>query len=217
MTGAYRSVVDRVEAAARRSGRTPAEVTLVAVSKGQPADAIGALHALGHRHFGENRATELAEKAPLLPDDITWHFVGTIQRRRIPMIRSHAALVHSFDRTALVAPWGGDTGPPVLLQVNLAAEPQKHGVAEDGAGALVAAAVAAGIRCRGLMVMPPVASDPELSRPWFRRLAELRTRLSADHPGLTELSMGMTDDFEVAVEEGASFIRVGRAIFGERT
>jgi PLP dependent protein len=216
MTGAYRSVIERVETAARRSGRTAGEVTVVAVSKGQPVEAIGTLHALGHRHFGENRADELAAKAPLLPDDITWHFVGTIQRRRIPMIRAHAALVHSFDRTALVAPWGGDLGPPALVQVNLAAEPQKHGVAEDGAGALVAAVVAAGIRCRGLMVMPPVASDPELSRPWFRRLAELRIRLAADHPGLTELSMGMTDDFEVAVEEGASLIRVGRAIFGER-
>jgi PLP dependent protein len=213
----FSAVLGRVAAAADRSGRSPDEVTVVAVSKGQPVGAIRALYARGHRHFGENRAGELEAKAPHLPGDVVWHFVGTVQRRKLAVIRERAALVHSFDRMALVAPWGGAPAPPVLIQVNLAAEPQKHGVDPDGAGLLVAAAEDAGIGCRGLMVMPPLAADPEESRVWFRRLAELRHRLAADHPALVELSMGMTDDFEVAVEEGATLIRVGRAIFGERT
>jgi pyridoxal phosphate enzyme (YggS family) len=209
--------MERVAAAGYRSGRDPDDVTVVAVSKGQPVEAIRALHERGHRHFGENRAAELEAKAPQLPDDIVWHFVGTVQRRKLGIIRARASLVHSFDRIALVAPWGGDEAPPVLVQVNLAAEPQKHGADREAVPALIAAAEEAGIRCQGLMVMPPLPSDPEDSRPWFGELAELRRRLAAEHPSLVELSMGMSDDFEVAVEEGATVIRVGRAIFGERT
>jgi pyridoxal phosphate enzyme (YggS family) len=209
--------MERVAAAGYRSGRDPDDVTVVAVSKGQPVEAIRALHERGHRHFGENRAAELEAKAPQLPDDIVWHFVGTVQRRKLGIIRARASLVHSFDRMALVAPWGGDLAPPVLVQVNLAAEPQKHGAYREAVPALLAAAEEAGIRCRGLMVMPPLPADPEDSRPWFGELAELRRRLAAEHPSLVELSMGMSDDFEVAVEEGATVIRVGRAIFGERT
>lgn len=216
MTEGLGSVVDRMAAAAARSGRDPASVTLVAVTKGQPVEAIRAAYDLGHRHFGENRAAELAEKAPQLPDDIVWHFVGTVQRRRIELIRPVAAVVHSLDRQALIDPWSRSTAPPMLVQVNLAAEPQKHGVAVDGVADLVAAAMAAGIACRGLMLIPPLADRPEQSRPWFRRLAELRRQLAVAHPHLVELSMGMTDDFEVAIEEGASLIRVGRAIFGPR-
>lgn len=217
MTGAYGAVLDRVAAAAARVGRSPDEVTVVAVSKGRTVEEIAALHDAGHRHFGENRAAELAAKAPRLPGDIAWHFVGAVQRRKLPVVRALAALVHSFDRVALVAPWGGAEAPPVLVQVNLAAEPQKHGVATGEAAALVEAAEAAGIRCRGLMVMPPIAAHAEESRVWFRRLADLGRSLAERHPALVELSMGMSDDFEVAVEEGATLIRVGRAIFGERT
>jgi hypothetical protein len=209
--------MERVAAAGDRSGRDPDEVTVVAVSKGQSVEAIRALYERGHRHFGENRAAELEAKAPQLPDDIVWHFVGTVQRRKLGIIRARASLVHSFDRMALVAPWGGDEAPPVLVQVNLAVEPQKHGADRAEVPALIAAAEEADIRCRGLMVMPPLAADPEDSRPWFGELAELRRRLAAERPSLVELSMGMSDDFEVAVEEGATVIRVGRAIFGERT
>ncbi len=213
----FSAVIDRVAAAADRAGRSPEQVTVVAVSKGQPVEAIRALYERGHRHFGENRAAELEAKAPQLPDDVVWHFVGTVQRRKLGIIRARAALVHSFDRMALVAPWGGAGAPPVLVQVNLAAEPQKHGADRAAVASVVDAAEEAGIRCQGLMVMPPLAADPEDSRPWFGELAELRRRLAADHPSLVELSMGMSDDFEVAVEEGATLIRVGRAIFGERT
>ncbi|MBA2338044.1 MAG: YggS family pyridoxal phosphate-dependent enzyme [Acidimicrobiia bacterium] len=203
-------------AAATRSGRDPASVTLVAVSKGQSVETIRAAYELGHRHFGENRAAELADKAPQLPGDIVWHFVGTLQRRRIELIRPVAALVHSLDRLALIDSWSRSPAPPMLVQVNVAAEQQKHGVAVDKAGDLVAAAEAAGIACRGLMLIPPLADRPEQSRPWFQRLATLQRRLAVEHPDLVELSMGMTDDFEVAIEEGASLIRVGRAIFGAR-
>lgn len=217
MTDGYRSVLGRIEAAARRSNRDPASVTLVAVGKGRPVEAIRSLYELGHRDFGENRAAELAEKAALLPGDIRWHFVGTVQRRRIPTIRPLVDLLHSLDREQLVERWSGEGAPPVLVQVNLAAERQKHGVAPEATARLLAAAEAVGVRCLGLMVIPPVADNPERSRPWFRRLAELRARLVPYHPDLTELSMGMTDDLEVAIEEGASLIRVGRAIFGART
>ncbi|CAN5268516.1 MAG: YggS family pyridoxal phosphate-dependent enzyme [Acidimicrobiia bacterium] len=217
MTDGYRSVLGRIEAAARRSNRDPASVTLVAVGKGRPVEAIRSLYELGHRDFGENRAAELAEKAALLPGDIRWHFVGTVQRRRIPTIRPLVDLLHSLDREQLVERWSGEGAPPVLVQVNLAAERQKHGVAPEATARLLAAAEAVGIRCLGLMVIPPIADSPERSRPWFRRLAELRARLAPYHPDLTELSMGMTDDLEVAIEEGASLIRVGRAIFGART
>ena len=220
MTGVgdgFSAVIDRVAVAAERAGRSPDQVTVVAVSKGQPVEAVRALYERGHRHFGENRAAELEAKAPQLPDDVVWHFVGTVQRRKLGIIRARAALVHSFDRMALVAPWGGAGAPPVLVQVNLAAEPQKHGADRAAVASVVDAAEEAGIRCQGLMVMPPLAADPEDSRPWFGGLAELRRRLAAEHPSLVELSMGMSDDFEVAVAEGATLIRVGRAIFGERT
>ena len=105
---------------------------------------------------------ELEAKAPQLPDDVVWHFVGTVQRRKLGIIRARAALVHSFDRMALVAPWGGAGAPPVLVQVNLAAEPQKHGADRAAVASVVDAAEEAGIRCQGLMVMPPLAADAAL-------------------------------------------------------
>ncbi len=208
----------RVAEAAARAGRAPDEVTLVAVSKGHGVEAVRAAYEAGQRHFGENRAAELAAKAPLLPGDIRWHYVGTLQRRKVPLARAHTALLHSLDRPSLAAAWSRGDGPtpPALIQVNVAGESQKHGVAPGEVPALLEAATAAGITCRGLMLIPPLPERPEQSRPWFRELVALRGRLLPTHPLLTELSMGMTDDFEVAVAEGATLIRVGRAIFGAR-
>jgi pyridoxal phosphate enzyme (YggS family) len=208
------AVLQRVGAAAGRAGADPDAVTLVAVSKGRPIEAIEELYDAGHRDFGENRPEELAAKAPRLPDDIRWHMVGTIQRRKAAAAAEHAVLIHSLDRDSLARRLSGlDRSPPVLVQVNLAGEAQKHGVVPEAVGGLIELARGLGLDVRGLMLIPPVPSVPEDSRRWFVGLRELRDRLAAVHVGLDELSMGMTDDFEVAVEEGASIIRVGRAIF----
>ncbi len=208
----------RIAAAAARVGRAPEEVTLVAVGKAHPLDTLRAAYDAGHRTFGENRAQELVEKAAAMPDDVVWHFVGPLQSNKARLVRPIATLLHSMDRASLAAAWlkGPGTAPPVLVEVNLGEEPQKAGVPPAAAAELVAAVVGKGIEVRGLMAIPPITPDPEGARPYFRRLAALRSRLSARWPQITELSMGMTDDFEVAVEEGATIVRVGRAIFGPR-
>lgn len=213
-----RAVLERVAAAAAGAGRDPTTVRLVAVSKGQPVAAIAEAYAAGHRDFGENRADELLDKVPQLPDDIRWHFIGSLQSRKAKLVRPHTWLLHSLDRPSLVRAWVRDAErvPPALIEINLAAETQKGGVAPEGLGDLLASAVAAGISCRGLMIIPPQPDRPEDSRQWFARLVALRHLWVGRYPSLVELSMGMTDDFEVAVEEGATVIRVGRAIFGPR-
>ncbi|HSF85217.1 MAG TPA: YggS family pyridoxal phosphate-dependent enzyme [Acidimicrobiia bacterium] len=207
-----------MDTAIRRAGRQPEEVLLVAVSKGHSVESIAAAYAAGHRDFGENRADEMMTKVPRLPDDIRWHFVGALQSRKARLVRPRTWLLHSLDRPSLLRAWVRDglPVPPALVQVNIAREPQKHGVDPDEVATLVESARDAGIECRGLMILPPAPTDPEDSRPWFRELVALQKRLRPAFPELAELSMGMTDDFEVAISEGASVIRVGRAIFGPR-
>jgi PLP dependent protein len=209
-----------VVAAAGRCGRDPGEVTIVGITKYASDEAVLAAYAEGLRDFGENRSDGFVARAALLPGDVRMHFVGRLQGNKVRHVRPIAHLLHSLDRPELAGYWmkGPGSPPPVLVEVNLAGEQQKGGIDPDGVGALVAAAVAMGLDVRGLMTVPPVAAAAEESRRWFRALRELRDRLRADHPGLTELSMGMTDDYPVAVEEGATFLRVGRAIFEpERT
>ena len=215
----YREVLDRIRAAADRAGRDPSAITLVAVSKSKPASDIRSLYDLGHRDFGENRAQEMAEKAAALPADIRWHFVGALQTNKARLVRPVTHLLHSMDRESLAFAWAKGIGaaPPVLIQVNTGSEPQKAGVAAGEAAALLQTLLDVGITIRGLMAIPPVAEDAESMRPHFAELRELRDHLSELHGGVQELSMGMTDDFEIAIEEGASLIRVGRAIFGPRT
>jgi pyridoxal phosphate enzyme (YggS family) len=215
----YEQVVERVAAASARVGRDPASVTLVAVSKAKPVSDIEAVYRLGHRDFGENRAQEMAEKAAQLPDDIRWHFVGALQTNKARLIRPLTHLLHSMDRESLAGAWAKGSGlpPPVLLQVNTGREPQKSGVLPEDAGTTLSQVLSLGIEVRGLMVIPPLSDDPEDQRPHFALLRDLRDHLAREHPAVAELSMGMSDDFEVAVEEGSSIIRVGRAIFGERT
>lgn len=211
------SVQDRVAEACRRAGRSPEEVTVVAVSKGRPVEAIGALYELGHRDFGENRADELAEKAPRLPSDIRWHFVGHLQSNKARLVRPVASCLHSMDRTSLAKAWlkGAGTPPPAYLQVNIGREPQKFGVDPEEAEESAARFEALGLSLLGVMAILPIVEKPEDSRPYFRDLATLGRRVAAVVPGAEGLSMGMTDDFEVAVEEGATVIRVGRAIFDQ--
>lgn len=209
------SVRSRVDVAARRAGRDPGAVTVVAVSKGRPVDEILDLYDRGQRDFGENRAGELAEKVGSLPGDIRWHFVGHLQSNKARVVRPVGAVLHSLDGLSLAKAWlkGPDTPPPCLLQVNIGREPQKSGVDPDEALILARQFVGLGINLTGVMAILPIVAHPEEARPYFRRLVALRDEISDVIPSVVELSMGMTDDFEVAVEEGATLIRVGRAIF----
>jgi pyridoxal phosphate enzyme (YggS family) len=214
----YASVMERVAAAADRTGRDLDEITVVAVSKTMSVDQIMDVYEQGQRVFGENRAQELAEKAPQLPDDIQWHYVGTLQSNKARLVRGVAVLLHSMDRRSLASAWmkGKGQAPPVLAQVNVGREPQKSGIDPNRIEEELAWMFATGLDVRGLMAIPPIPTDPEDSRPHFRLLRQMRDRARGTHPTVTELSMGMTDDFEVAIEEGSSLIRVGRAIFGPR-
>ncbi|HKZ29861.1 MAG TPA: YggS family pyridoxal phosphate-dependent enzyme [Acidimicrobiia bacterium] len=212
------SVRERMAAAARRSGRRVDQVTLIAVGKTHPVDVLMKAYDAGHRDFGENRASELAAKAAAMPADVRWHFIGPLQRNKVRLVRPVVRLLHSMDRLSLGEAWlkGPLIAPPALLEVNLADEPQKSGVAVDEAPGMMDQLLALGVDLRGVMAIPRQAEDPETNRPSFRRLARLRDELAGRYPVMRELSMGMTDDFEVAIEEGATMIRVGRAIFGPR-
>ena len=211
-------VRERIARACEQVGRDPASVTLIAVSKGQPADAISAAAGAGIRHFGENRIQEALpkiEQATAAGVEATWHLVGHLQSNKAKAAASAFDVIHSVDSARLLARLDAAAAPPrdVLLQVNVAAEPQKQGVAPEAVDTLVEATHATdSLRLRGLMTIAPIAADPEEVRPLFRAL-----RLLAERFELPDLSMGMTDDFEVAIEEGATLVRVGRAIFGERT
>lgn len=214
----YAEVMDRVASAATAAGRSPDEITVVAVSKTMdPADVM-AVYEKGHRDFGENRAGELARKAADLPRDIRWHFVGALQSNKARAVRGVVHLLHSMDRRSLGKSWmkGQGIPPPVLAQVNVGDEPQKSGVAPETVTEAVGWMHELGLDVRGLMAIPPIPDQPEDSRKHFIRLCQIRDEVRIEHPSVVELSMGMTDDFEVAISEGASIIRVGRAIFGPR-
>lgn len=205
----------RIAAAAERSGRRAEEVVLVAVTKEHDPVEIMRLHEQGQRDFGENRAQEMAAKIDRLPGDIRWHFIGPLQRNKVRIVRPAVELLHSMDRMSLAESWmkGPGMPPPVLLQVNIGREPQKHGVHPEEAVDVALAMVDMGLPLRGLMAILPIVEDPEDARRFFADLREIRDRIVASAPDVRELSMGMTDDFEVAVEEGATIVRVGRAIF----
>lgn len=214
----FAEVEGRIDAAAGRAGRNRSDVTLIAVSKSQPIEAISALYEAGHRDFGENRAAEMAEKAAQLPGDIRWHFVGVLQSNKTRLVRGITTLLHSMDRASLAKSWlkGSGVAPPVLIQVDVGDEDQKGGVPPEGVPALLEVLTTMGLDVQGLMTIPPQTDDPDQGRSYFRSLRTVRDSLAG--PGASELalSMGMTDDFEIAIEEGASMIRVGRAIFGPR-
>lgn len=207
----------RMAAAAERVDRDPADVELVAVSKRQPPEHLHAAYAAGHRVFGENRAQELVAHAELLPDDVAWHMIGHLQRNKAGAVAAVAAALDSLDSERLAVAWARTgSNVPVHVQVNLAEEPQKGGVAPDALDDLLAVCADLAIPAVGLMVLPPFDPDPEAARPWFRRLRALRDTISERHPTVRGLSMGMSGDFEVAIEEGSTSIRVGTTIFGPR-
>jgi len=208
----------RIAAAAGRAGRDPAGVTLVAVAKLHPVAAIRAALEAGVTDIGENYAQELQAKASALEGTgVRWHFVGRLQRNKAGLVVAARALVHSLTSLPAARALGNrshDAGAVTraLVQVELDERPAAHGVRPEDLGGFVAAARAVeGLHLAGLMVMPAEASDPEAVRPVFRRAAALAGDL-----GLDQLSMGMTADLEVAVEEGATLVRVGTAVFGPR-
>lgn len=207
-------VLERIEEAAHRSGRSPAEVSLVAVTKGRSDTELLEAYDAGQRDFGENRADGLGARLQAdLPGDIRWHFIGTVQRRKAKLLAPHVHLLHSVDRLVLGREWVKRTGGPALLQVNISGEEQKHGFAPEATVAAAVELASAGLDVRGLMGMAAFSPEPEDARPAFVLLAELSRELRAVMPNAGEISMGMTDDFEVAVESGATIVRVGRAIF----
>jgi hypothetical protein len=202
----------RIAAAARRAGRDPGGVRLVAATKTVPAARLHAALAAGLVDLGENRAQELLAKAPELAGDAApprWHFLGALQRNKVRPLAPWVVCWQSVDRPELGPVLARHApGATVLVEVNLAGEAQKSGCPPDAAAALRDELAGLGLTVAGLMAVPPAGDDP---RPWFAALRELGGRL-----GVPELSMGMTDDFETAVEEGATIVRVGRALFGDR-
>jgi pyridoxal phosphate enzyme (YggS family) len=214
----------RIDAAARAAGRNPSSVALLAVSKTWPADDVRALAALGQRDFGENRAQELLGKAGQLTDlPLRWHFIGQLQRNKAAAVARLGAVVHTVDRASLArtldrAGQDGERPVEVLVQVDLGGAAgeiaTRGGAAPDDVPELAdLVASCPGLRLRGLMAVAPRGESP---RPAFDRLAALAARLRADHPSAVELSAGMSGDLEEAVAAGATVVRVGTALFGDR-
>jgi pyridoxal phosphate enzyme (YggS family) len=222
-------VQERIAAAARRVGRNPDEVVLMAVSKTFPAERIREAHAAGLRVFGENRVQEFAEKAGALRDLTTaeWHLIGHLQSNKAAKAAELFSAVDSVDSTRLAEKLDASAGKfgkklAILIEVNVGGEKAKTGLApesEELEQILLAAPQWKNLSIRGLMTIPPYTEDPEDARPFFRQLREIRDRIAARHlPAISmdALSMGMSHDFEVAIEEGSTCVRVGTAIFGER-
>jgi len=212
------TVRSAIESASRRSGRDPGDVLLVAVTKTVSVEVIAEARAEGIRDFAENYANELADKAPRV--DATWHFIGKIQRGTVHRVADHADVIHSaepgraLERIGRRAVSAGKT-IRCLLQVDFTG--RRQGLRpEDVPGAVEACAPLDGIVVVGLMTLPPWEGDPEATRPHFAGLRALRDRIRKAHPGMVELSMGMSGDYEVAVEEGATMVRIGTALFGSR-
>jgi pyridoxal phosphate enzyme (YggS family) len=216
----------RIDAAARGAGRDPSSVRLVAVSKTFPIEAVREAYAAGQRAFGENRVQEALEKISAASDiDARWHLLGHLQTNKARKAAAAFAMIQSVDSVELLRKLdaaAADAGgrPELLVQVDLAGEATKHGApAADVPRLLEAAERCEAARVVGLMTLPPIPDTPEDARPWFQKLRELRDgwlRAGVPPDMLKELSMGMSGDFEVAVQEGATIVRVGTAIFGNR-
>ncbi|MBM4188707.1 MAG: YggS family pyridoxal phosphate-dependent enzyme [Gemmatimonadetes bacterium] len=213
-------VRERIAAALARAGATR-EVRIIAVTKGHSVDAVRAAAAVGLADIGENRVQEALAKQAEAPTGLTWHLIGSLQRNKVKQAIGRFGLIHSVDRSELVEELARRAVPgwrqPVLVEVNCSGEPQKGGVVPEAAASLVDLVLAQpGLEFRGLMTMAAESADPGVQRPAFRRLRTLRDTLEARGISVAELSMGMSGDFETAVEEGATMVRLGTILFGER-
>jgi pyridoxal phosphate enzyme (YggS family) len=218
-------VNERIRSAAERAGRDPASVRLVAVSKNHSASDIVEAHRAGQAIFGENYVQELTAKLSDVKEAVTWNFIGHLQSNKVKYIAGHVSLIHSVDRISLAEEISRQwrklgKSCDILVQVNISGESSKSGTTEAGVVQLVKdCSLLPNVRVKGLMTMPPFFDDPEAARPYFAELKRLSQKIAAENiPGaiMRELSMGMSGDFEAAIQEGATLVRVGTAIFGER-
>ncbi len=220
------SVEQNIAKACIRSGRQRSEVQLIAVSKTMPVEKLQEAYDEGTRDFGENKPQEIRDKYPQLPDDIRWHMIGHLQRNKIKYIIDKVCMIHSVDSVRLAEAIDAEAEKhhlvmPVLVEVNVAGEESKSGIRPEEAEEFVRQiSVLPHIHVEGLMTIAPYTENPEENRPFFRKLSKLCVDIrqkNIDNVSMCRLSMGMTGDYEVAIEEGATMVRVGTGIFGKRT
>ncbi|MDD7643377.1 MAG: YggS family pyridoxal phosphate-dependent enzyme [bacterium] len=221
----YEAVEKKISEACVRAGRDRSEVTLIAVSKTKPVEMLQEVYNAGARDFGENKVQEICEKYDQLPSDIKWHMIGHLQRNKVKQVIDKAALIHSVDSYRLAqeisvqAQKKGIT-IPILVEVNIAGEESKFGIsAEDTIQLVEEISVLPNLKIRGLMTIAPFVQDAEENRLYFRQIKQLSVDIknkNIDNVSMDILSMGMTGDYEVAIEEGATMVRVGTGIFGAR-
>ena len=220
-----KQVEDNIAKACARAGRDRSEVTLIAVSKTKPVEMLQEIYDEGVRTFGENKVQEICEKYEQLPSDIEWHMIGHLQRNKVKQVIDKAALIHSVDSYRLaqeisVQAQKKNICMPILVEVNIAQEESKFGISADDTVQLVEEIAALpNLEIKGLMTIAPFVTDPEENRTYFRQIKQLSVDIKSkniDNVSMDVLSMGMTGDYEVAIEEGATMVRVGTGIFGAR-
>lgn len=220
-----KAVEEKIVAACERAGRKRGDVTLLAVGKTKPAAMIKQLYDLGVRDFGENKVQELSEKYAVLPRDISWHMIGHLQRNKVRQLLEKASLIHSVDSLRLAQTIDDEAGKKglssdILIEVNVAGEETKYGFSPDEVSEAVnKISLLKNLRVRGLMTIAPYVTNPEENRPVFAALRKISVDIGSkniDNVSMDILSMGMSGDYEVAIEEGATIVRVGTALFGAR-
>lgn len=223
--GNLKEVEAKIEAACKRAGRDRSEVTLIAVSKTKPVEMLEEAYETGIREFGENKVQEMMDKYEVMPKDIHWHMIGHLQRNKVKYLMGKAALIHSVDSLRLAKEISAqsvkhEVTTDILIEVNIAGEETKFGTDREEAIALVeAAAKLPNIHICGLMTIAPFVENPEDNRKYFQQIRQLSVDIkekNIDNVDMRILSMGMTGDYEVAIEEGATMVRVGTGIFGAR-
>lgn len=220
-----KNVEENIMAACKRAGRDRSEITLIAVSKTKPVDMLQEVYDQGIREFGENKVQELSDKIEVLPGDIHWHMIGHLQTNKVKYLVGKTALIHSVDSLHLAQEIEKQAAKqevivPILVEVNIAEEKSKFGIHKEEAFELVKSiALLPHLRIQGLMTIAPFVEDPEDNRLYFRQIHQLSVDIkeqNIDNVRMDVLSMGMTGDYTVAIEEGATMVRVGTGIFGER-
>lgn len=221
----YFDVKSKIEEICKNCGRDVSSVQLIAVSKTKPAEAVQTVYNLGQRVFGENKVQEVCDKYPVLPEDIQWHLIGHLQTNKVKYIVDKVAMIHSVESVKLAETISKEAVKknvtvPVLIEVNVAEEDSKFGIKlEELETFITEISILPGLEIKGLMTVAPFVEDPEDNRVVFRKLKEKSIDINnknINNVELTELSMGMTNDYAVAIEEGATMVRIGTAIFGER-